>query len=101
MFYRVESGAIQKISKTQIGQNYKGPRPAWLPSGDDVPRHAMAGPSQQNNTTNTVEQPITVRIETEFSLMVKNTTTMTILTFLQLLSFLPYVILGMIYNRAV
>ena len=38
-------------------------------------------------------------IETEFYLMVKNTTTMTVLTILQLFTFLPYVILGMVYNN--
>ena len=97
MFYRVESGLVQMTRENQIDQTNKVRKLAWAPrrldaSFNNVPR--LAGSS-----TTTAEQPITVLNETEFYLMVKNTTTMTVLTILQLFTFLPYVILGMVYNN--
>ena len=40
-----------------------------------------------------------VLTETEFYLMITNVTTMTLLTLLQLATFLPYVIIGIVYHN--
>ena len=98
MFYRVESEVVQKKRESEPGPSHRGPKPAWLPIiGNTVPSHVVT--FHENETPSTAEQQFTVLKETEFYLMLRNTTTMSILTILQLLSFLPYVILSMVYHN--
>ena len=78
MFYQLESDIVEKTRENPTRRTDEGPMHAWLP---------------------VAEQQFTVLNETEFYLMVTNTTTMTILTLLQLSNFLPYVISGMVYHN--
>ena len=78
MFYQVDSGIVAKTRENPTRQTHAGPMRAWLP---------------------VAKEQFTVLNETEFYLMVKDTTTMTILTLLQLSNFLPYVISGMVYHN--
>ena len=101
MFYKVESNVVQKTTKSGDDQRNE----AWLPRGSIIGMKKtgtglkITGSLYQNETQGIEEQPITDLNETEFYLMVKKTTTMTILTILQLSAFLPSVILSMVYNN--
>ena len=101
MFYKVESNVVRKNTKRGDDQRNE----AWLPRGSIIGMKKtgtglkITGSMYQSETQGIEEQPITDLNETEFYLMVKKTTTMTILTILQLSAFLPSVILSMVYNN--